>query len=224
MNLSRTVRVGFLSTLFTAIGAMVVLTGWLVWPSVQEWWTIRTLVEGFRVATIKNDSTAARAATTELRKIGDPVVPALIGLFNDSNSVVRLRSRQVLHEMGENPKAAIPVLVEELDTEHGRASFEVYLSLSQHRSEAKDAVPALRRALKDSDSGVRCWAAWLSGRIGPPARMALPELRELLRDEENLVRLFANDAIVAIGESPTEPATASPTSPTDTKESVADPE
>jgi HEAT repeat protein len=61
--------------------------------------------------------------------------------------------------------------------------------------QTKEVVPALVRALADSEWFVRQSAAVALGRIGPAAKEALPALTKALRDEREQVRTAASDAI-----------------------------
>ena len=64
---------------------------------------------------------------------------------------------------------------------------------------AKEALPDLVKALKDSKVEVKRYAAQSLANIGPPARQALPALEEAIKKEEDLdFRQNANEAIQAI--------------------------
>jgi HEAT repeat protein len=63
----------------------------------------------------------------------------------------------------------------------------------------KEAVPALVGTLKDSDMGVRRYAALALGRIGPGACEAVPALAVALRDSDGDVRYAAAGALGRIG-------------------------
>src|SRR5262249_21904848 len=63
--------------------------------------------------------------------------------------------------------------------------------------EGKAAAPALIRALRDEDSGVRCDAATALGKVGPVTKEVVPALAAALADKE--VRSSAADALGEIG-------------------------
>ena len=65
--------------------------------------------------------------------------------------------------------------------------------------DARQAVPALTRALKDHDSHVRGYAAEALGRIGPEAKQSVPTLIQLLGDEDINVRQNATVTLGKIG-------------------------
>jgi HEAT repeat protein len=60
---------------------------------------------------------------------------------------------------------------------------------------ARDATPALTRALKDPEPVIKQAAALALASIGPPAGAAAPTLRLLLRDEDKALRLHAAAAL-----------------------------
>ena len=64
---------------------------------------------------------------------------------------------------------------------------------------AKDAVPALIKALKDKDFNVRRSAAAAVGKIGPAAKDAVPALIEALKDKDIYVRIGAALLLSRIG-------------------------
>jgi len=67
------------------------------------------------------------------------------------------------------------------------------------RLDIRPALPALLRALQDSDPGVRAWAARDVGDIGAPAAAAVPRLRAMLRGPDAGSRAGACSALGAIG-------------------------
>jgi len=65
--------------------------------------------------------------------------------------------------------------------------------------EAKAAVPALVKALGDSDTGVLYCVARALGKIGPEAKAAVPALVKTLGDSDPIVRVNATWALGEIG-------------------------
>jgi HEAT repeat protein len=104
---------------------------------------------------------------------------------------------------------AVPMLVEALDGKrygihlHEPAASSLRKQaasvLGQIGEEARDAIPALTKALGDADVGVRQQAAKALGDIGTPARQAVPSLRKALMDRDEAVRSEANEALRKIG-------------------------
>lgn len=72
-------------------------------------------------------------------------------------------------------------------------------SLGMIGADAKDAVPALAKALTDEDALVRVSAAFALYKIGPDAREAAPALADALSDQMPLVRMDAAMALCRIG-------------------------
>jgi hypothetical protein len=65
--------------------------------------------------------------------------------------------------------------------------------------QARDAVPALKPALKDPDENLRIRAAQALGAIGPDAKGSVSALQEALGDESQTVRRYAVIALGSIG-------------------------
>jgi HEAT repeat protein len=64
---------------------------------------------------------------------------------------------------------------------------------------AKAAIPALIKALGDTDAEVRSSAAWALEKMGPAAKDAVPALTKALRDVDANVRMYAAYALGDIG-------------------------
>jgi len=79
--------------------------------------------------------------------------------------------------------------------------------------EAKDAVPALRQALKDTHPAVRVSVAWALTRIGPEAQAAVPDLEVALKDPNGDVRKAAAEALKKIRRETAPDAPAAPPAP-----------
>jgi HEAT repeat protein len=71
--------------------------------------------------------------------------------------------------------------------------------LTQTQFNVRMALPALVRALKDSDPTVRAWAAQAIGGVGPDAAEAVPALVALLTNEDEGSRNSACIALRGIG-------------------------
>ncbi len=100
-------------------------------------------------------------------------------------------AQHLLGDLGPKSAAAVPVLVQLLQTNYSdlNQGFSTPASnslsvLSTIGSEAKDAIPILRRVLIDKDLDVysRKVAARALGNIGPDAKEAVPALIKALRD------------------------------------------
>src|SRR5690606_26045519 len=72
--------------------------------------------------------------------------------------------------------------------------------LGEMGPEAKEAVPALRKALRDSDAYVRRFSAEALGAIGPAAKEAVPDLALAMNDGKKVVALAAVESLGRIGQ------------------------
>ena len=75
MNLLPRFRVLFIGTLLAASVGVIVFTGLLVWPSLQEYWTVRQLT---KVLTETDDDEERYGAALDLSETGSVALPALI--------------------------------------------------------------------------------------------------------------------------------------------------
>jgi HEAT repeat protein len=85
-----------------------------------------------------------------------------------------------------------------LGSEDKYARRNAALALGRIGPEARTAVQALARALKDKDQDVRQEAAASLGHMGPEGKAAVPVLVELLNDEHKAVRKQAAGALKAL--------------------------
>ncbi len=66
-------------------------------------------------------------------------------------------------------------------------------------AKGKAALPAVVKAMQDSESGVRDWAAYAASCLGADAKAALPSLVKLLKDDVQQVTLTAANALGSMG-------------------------
>jgi HEAT repeat protein len=165
-------------------------------------------------------------ALKEMKAIGPRAVPDLLPLLQAKDSVIRRRvwwssmgipsrAHRVLLKFVKQPNAVL--------LRGGAARC-----LAVYGPQAKAAIPALARNLRDGDSGV-CWesattlaaigkdslpvlrdalhdkfllarqtAAFALGQIGPEARAAIPDLIEASNDPEDSVRIQVRGALAKI--------------------------
>jgi HEAT repeat protein len=88
---------------------------------------------------------------------------SLIENLQDANQVVRIYAATVLGSMGEDAEAAVPALVELLQTGDVQDRRLAALTLGEIASE--DAISALCDAVDDDDAGVAEMAGWALGQI-----------------------------------------------------------
>ena len=91
----------------------------------------------------------------------------------------------------------ISKLIDDLKNNDARVRFWAAASIGYF--EAKEAVPALIEALKDSNPGVSYRAAEALGDIGPDAKESIPALVEALKESDTDLRFWAASAMRKIG-------------------------
>lgn len=117
-----------------------------------------------------------RAAYAGLWDLGTDAMPALIGGLNDENTSVRQNVALFLSVASGN-----------------------WYALERRRLDIRPCLPALIRALDDSDSRVRELSAHAVANLGPAAAVAVPALTGLLSAPVEGNRLSACAALATIG-------------------------
>lgn len=124
---------------------------------------------------------------------------------------LELRRQKVYDELHALGPASVPALARALRDPDADMRRDVAVALDVlgggwwqfpdggSRLDIRPALPALLRALQDSDPGVRAWAARDVGDIGAPAAAAVPRLRAMLRGPDAGSRAGACSALGAIG-------------------------
>jgi len=115
-----------------------------------------------------------------------------------TNEKLRMLAARVLLRMGPDAVAAVPQLVESLDTDDPKFKAEVQFVLGTIGPEAAAAVPTLVASLSDENLEVRRSAIFALGRMGPAAAEAAPALRKFGRADDQFHRLGAVWALVQI--------------------------
>ena len=110
-----------------------------------------------------------------------------IGDFFDPNNLDDETVSVLIQKLSQNPDANVRV-----------SSAETLGRIGLVRKGAEAAIPALIRALKDQDVGVRSSAAWALGRIGKSAEAAIPTLIQVLKGQDVSVRKNAAYALMKI--------------------------
>ena len=144
----------------------------------------------------------------DLRKIGDPVIPALIQALSSNNVQLRAHAAKALPVIGIGAHEAIPVLIQALGDPHAEVRQQAAFSLGLIGAlttvqpsgaiypSAEETVIALIATLQDEDLNVRSNAASALGMLGEVAESAVPALIRVLNAPE---ARFRADAVAALG-------------------------
>jgi HEAT repeat protein len=131
----------------------------------------------------------------------EAVAAALEQALSDTDSDVRAEAFEAVRHLvlnGLDPMHFVPAVLAALDDPAPDRRVDAAGALRTVGSAAV-AVPALLRALEDSDAQVRRAAGWSLAQRGEAARPALPRLVALLDDPDPEVRHHAELSIEAIG-------------------------
>jgi HEAT repeat protein len=166
------------------------------------------------------DSQVQQDACHTLGKIGPEAreaIPALRQALLGPNDYVHSAAAIALQRL--DRQAAVPALIASL--EEGKASTrptrrrQVALELAAFGAEARAALPALIRLLKED--AVRAFALDALGGIGPDARAAVPQIVAALKDKDEFVRERAAKALEKIDPEASKKARAPETRPRPSK-------
>jgi HEAT repeat protein len=167
------------------------------------------VVAALRDALQDKDKRVRGQAATSLGGMGKAAAPALpdlaelreVQLKDATQGNAATWALQQIRR-GKTPPA-VSDLIEVLGKQGSAAlRAEAAFDLGQHGPKAREAVPALLKALEDRDADVRASAAHALGAIGPEAKAALPRLREALKDRNPRVGRFAQNALTKIEPDP----------------------
>lgn len=111
---------------------------------------------------------------------------------------VRKSARRYFCSFTPKDKAAVPDLIETLESGDSVFGYWAARALSGIGPEAKGAVPALITTLGSDDPDVRFWAVTALSSIGSEAKGAIPMLIDLFQDPVFGVRQAVADALVRI--------------------------
>jgi HEAT repeat protein len=151
----------------------------------------------------------AADALAKIGPVGHPAATDLLAMLNDKSGMVRVSAANALWLL-DGDSAAIATLawaVEDppqfadparADMEIGTARDAAVATLERIGPQAKAAVPALAKALRDEKWKGRPNAARALEAVGPAAKRALPALVDALKDTDGWTRQTALSAILAI--------------------------
>src|SRR5262249_18464608 len=134
-----------------------------------------------------------------LRITSPRVAKAFAEMARDSDPSIRRSAMLGLSDIDDQHAITIPVLAAALDD----PDSEVRLMAAQglwHASEAKDAVPALIRALQSPSASVRGLAVEALGKNAKHAKSAIPAVTRALDDPDETVRKGAARTLKLIEE------------------------
>jgi len=134
-----------------------------------------------------------KRAEEELIEIGEPAVPLLIDALDSDNTRIRIKTINVLGEIGD-PRAVGPI-IDLLKSESPLIRARASIALGELK-DTKAVKPLIDVLLDDEESWVRSEAAKALGEIGDPR--ALEPLVQALKDEDPWVRDKARDAMMMI--------------------------
>ena len=139
-------------------------------------------------------------AIKQLEELGPKAaeaVPALVGLLDQADEYVRLRTAMALGKIG---KASVPALTKALKSDKDDVRFYAVWSLALAGSNAQSASKDVIRAMADKSDEVRRKAAYALARINPETKAAVGALLKALEDKDSDVRSAASAALPSFGE------------------------
>jgi HEAT repeat protein len=137
-----------------------------------------------------------------LKTEAEASVPLLVAVLNEKEAAagVREAATESLGRLGPDAASAIPDLAKALGEKQPALRRAVVVALAQMGEKVREAWPAIRIALKDTDSGVRYQAISLAGRVAKDEKQAVLALAETgLKDDSTEVRLAAIRELATMG-------------------------
>jgi HEAT repeat protein len=160
------------------------------------------------------DAEKSGRARLELIRLGEPAVPAVVGMLRSGTPAERIAAANTLWGMGPRARAAAGDLAAALGDPDAGLRVSAAMALENMGPAAEPAVPSLAKAVRDRDTRVRQAAVKALAAIGPAAKPALPALTRALRrgswpEAEEAVRRIRGlepGAVIELGpEEPDEP-------------------
>lgn len=126
------------------------------------------------------------------KRLGPVAIPGLMQLLHDPNDHARTIAAIGLRPLGKRDKSVINLLRKELEDAKQPSYWSAIGLLGTFGSEAKEALPQIRAALKDDRPLVRFVAAESLSRIEPNAKAeVLPVVRQIFEKRDAEPRLMA---------------------------------
>jgi HEAT repeat protein len=131
-----------------------------------------------------------------LAGMGEAAVPGLIKALDIKDA--RPAAAAILARLGPAAQAAVPALIEVLQSAEPTARHEALLAIGAIGPAAHAAVPAAIKAMQDADPNVRYAACYALGKIGPPAAAAKPFLQQQMAADDPFLSLVSIWALARI--------------------------
>ena len=151
---------------------------------------------------LKADSPEIRTdGVIALSLCGAIAVPTLSDLVkaHNANPQHAASAAMALGFMGPEAKAAVPALIDALNSRHEKVVTAAAGALGAIGVASQAAVGELQKLLAATHPGIRAYAARALGEIGPASGSAAGDLAKALRDQNEDVRREAADALGRIG-------------------------
>ncbi|MDF1667911.1 MAG: HEAT repeat domain-containing protein [Planctomycetota bacterium] len=146
------------------------------------------------------DSVLQEETITSLRLIGKASVPGLILVFKEKDKGKRFAAALTLFTMRGQAEDAVPALCEVLAKDQYSAARAMAASaLGKIARKTEISVPALVKALRDKDRGVKRNAGDALAELGPAAKNAVGDLSKMLKDKDVSLRKTAATALGRMG-------------------------
>lgn len=131
---------------------------------------------------------------------GAPAVPALIHWANDPDYWVRNGVVSALGGIGKRPDLAVPVLLKALERDsNSMVRRDAAAALGSFADDSETVLPALTKALKDSDWQARGGALSGLGKIQSKPEVVVPLIAPFLYDQNNVIQRSAAYALRDLG-------------------------
>jgi HEAT repeat protein len=146
------------------------------------------------------DAVLQEEAISSLRLIGRAAVKSLAAVFQDKNESKRFAAAMTLFTMRQAAENAVPALCKALDRDSSSAVRSMAASALGKIARRTDlSVPALVKALRDKNRGVKRNAGDALAELGPAAKKAVEPLCQMLKDKDVSLRKSAATALGRMG-------------------------
>jgi HEAT repeat protein len=192
------------TVILTLVGLLLVALAAIVWwprlsPEQQATQILRELdSDPLLIPENPRDSSRLGEAVGELVAIGDEAVPALVRCLreNKCSRFAREAAWRTLYELGPRAHAAVPFLVESLQSNDMIVVAKAAVVLLQMGEAGRPAVPHLLAVIESGQADMYSLAAL--GAVATPDDEVLQALRRARADGDSEARAFATAALVRL--------------------------